>query len=237
MRVTATLSGWELLLRRNTHHDRFTIMSNLKFLHFPVAAKAVLLIAALGLLSIAANWFCLERLDEFDRLNATLTRHLAPARLALAEAKAASESFGVAVYKDYSASDPDQAKESVEEMEGQYNAARRALSNVLAAYPAATDDVRRIFDKLEFAHGIAVEIGRSAKSGQTQQAERLVNFKFDPARDDVTGHMGLCWGHYLSFLDLVGPFYLLYGEQETVCGGLDLHHMGTCDPEIDSGFC
>jgi len=164
-------------------------MSNLKFLNFPVAAKAVLLIAALGLLSIAANWFCLERLDEFDRLNATLTRHLAPARLALAEAKAASESFGVAVYKDYSASDPDQAKESVEEMEGQYNAARRALSNVLAAYPAATDDVRRIFDKLEFAHGIAVEIGRSAKSGQTQQAERLVNFKFDPARDDVTGHM------------------------------------------------
>ena len=99
-------------------------MSNLKFLHFPVAAKAVLLIAALGLLSIAANWFCLERLDEFDRLNATLTRHLAPARLALAEAKAASKSFGVAVYKDYSASDPDQAKESVEEMEGQYNAAR-----------------------------------------------------------------------------------------------------------------
>ena len=190
MRVTATLSGWELLLRRNTHHDRFTIMSNLKFLHFPVAAKAVLLIAALGLLSIAANWFCLERLDEFDRLNATLTRHLAPARLALAEAKAASESFGVAVYKDYSATDPDQAKESVEELEGQYNAARRALSNVLAAYPAASDDVRRIFDKLELAHGIAVEIGRSVKSGQTQQAERLANFKFDPARDDITGHMG-----------------------------------------------
>jgi hypothetical protein len=104
-------------------------------------------------LSIAANWFCLERLDEFDRLNATLTRHLAPARLALADAKAASESFGVAVYKDYSASDPDQAKESVEEMEGQYNAARRALNNVLAAYPAAAADVRRIFDKLELAHG------------------------------------------------------------------------------------
>ena len=201
-------------------------MSNLKFLHFPVAAKAVLLIAALGLLSIAANWFCLERLDEFDRLNATLTRHLAPARLALAEAKAASELFGVAVYKDYSASDPDQAKELVEEMEGQYNAARRALSNVLAAYPAATDDVRRIFDKLELAHGIAVEIGRSVKSGQTQQAERLVNFKFDPARDDVTGHMGLCWGHCLSFLDQVGPFYLLYGEQETVYVDLDLQPYG-----------
>jgi methyl-accepting chemotaxis protein len=164
-------------------------MTNLKFLHFPVAAKAVLLIAALGLLSIAANWFCLERLDEIDRLNATVTRHLAPARLALAEAKAASESFGVAVYKGYSASDPDQVKESVEEIEGQYNAARRALNNVLAAYPAASDDVHRMFEKLELAHAIAAEIGRSVSSGQTQQAERLVNFKFDPARDDVTGHM------------------------------------------------
>src|SRR5690348_16936925 len=118
-------------------------MTNLKFLNFPVAAKAVLLIAALGILSIAANWLCLENLDEIDRLNATVARHLAPARLALAEA--ASESFGVALYKSYSASDPDQVKESIEEMEGQYNAARRALNNVLAAYPVAGDDVRRIF--------------------------------------------------------------------------------------------
>ena len=164
-------------------------MTNLKFLHFPVAAKAVLLIAALGLLSIAANWFCLERLDEIDRLNATVTSHLAPARLALAEAKAASESIGVAVYKGYSASDPDQVKESVEEIEGQYNAARRALNNVLAAYPAASDDVHRMFEKLQLAHAIAAEIGRSVSSGQSQQAERLVHFKFDAARDDVTGHM------------------------------------------------
>jgi methyl-accepting chemotaxis protein len=164
-------------------------MLNLKFLHFPVAAKAVLLIAALGLLSIAANWFCLERLDELNRLNATVTRHLAPARLALAEAKAAIESFGVAVYKAYSASDPDVAKESVEEMEGHYNGALRAFNNVLAAYPTAGDDVHRIFDKLELVHSIAVEIARSVKTGQTQQATHLVNFKFDPARDDVTDHV------------------------------------------------
>ncbi|MGA8653404.1 MAG: HAMP domain-containing protein, partial [Xanthobacteraceae bacterium] len=177
------------MLRKNTHEAHFAIMRNLKFLHFPVAVKAVLLIAALGFLSIAANWFCLERLDELDRLNATVTRHVAPARLALAEAKAAIESFGVAVYKGYSASDPDLARESAEEMEGQYNAAKRALNNVLAAYPAAGDDVRRIFDKLELAHDIAAEIARNVKSGQRQQAERLVNFKFDPARDDVTGHM------------------------------------------------
>jgi methyl-accepting chemotaxis protein len=164
-------------------------MPNVKSLRFPIAAKAVLLIAALGLLSIAANWFCLQRLDELDRLNATVTRHVAPARLALAEAKAAIESFGVAVYKAYSASDPDVAKESVEEIEGYYNAALRALNNVLAAYPAASDDVHRIFDKLDLTHRIAAEIARSVKTGQTQQATILVNFKFDPARDDVTGHL------------------------------------------------
>ena len=189
MTVTATLSGWELLFRRNTHHDCPANMTNLKFPNFSVAAKAVLLIAALGLLSIAANWLCLENLHEIDRINANVTRHLAPARLALAEAKAASESFGVALYKGYSASDPDQVKESIEEMEGQYNAARRALDNVLAAYPVAGDDVRRIFEKLERARGIAAEIGRSLKGGEVQQAARLVNFKFDPARDDITGHM------------------------------------------------
>ena len=105
-----------------------------------------MLIGALGLLSIAANWSCLQRLEELNRLNAVVTRHFAPARLALAEAKAAIESYGAATYKVYSASDADQAKEAVDDMEGQYNAAKLALNNVLADYPAAGDDVRRIFE-------------------------------------------------------------------------------------------
>ena len=89
-------------------------MSKLNPLHPPIAVKAVLLIAALGVLSGVANWFCLQRLDALDRLNAEVTHHLAPARLAAAEAKAAIESFGVATYKVYSASDPDQVRESGE---------------------------------------------------------------------------------------------------------------------------
>jgi methyl-accepting chemotaxis protein len=164
-------------------------MFKLNPLHLPIAMKAVLLIAALGVLSIAANWFCLQRLDELDRLNAVVTRHFAPARLALAEAKAAIESFGVATYKVHSAADPDQAKEAAEEIEGQYNAAIRALNNVLTDYPAAIDDVRRIFDKLELAHGIAVDLKSAVKAGKADAAKRIVDFKFDPARDDVTGHM------------------------------------------------
>jgi len=164
-------------------------MLKLKSLHLPIAMKAVLLIAALGALSIAANWFCLQRLDELDRLDAVLTLHFAPARLALAEAKAAIESFGIATYKVYSAADRDQANEAAEEIEGQYNAAQRSLNNVLTAYPAAGDDVRRIFEKLELAHGIAVALKSAVKTGKTDEAKRIADFKFDPARDDVTGHM------------------------------------------------
>jgi len=116
--------------------------------HPTIAMKAVLLIAALGALSAAANWFCLQRLDELDRLNAVVTRHLAPARLALAEAKTAIEAFGIATYKIYSTTDVDQATESAEAIEGSYDAVGRALNNVLTDYPAAEPDVRRIFEKL-----------------------------------------------------------------------------------------
>ncbi len=164
-------------------------MPKLRLPDLPIAMKAVLLIAALGFLSMAANWFCLERLDALDRLNATVTRHLAPARLAVAEAKAAIESFGVATYKAYSASDPEQSHESAEEIEGHYNAAKRALNNVLADYPAGVDDVRRIFDKLEITHNIAVDLKKALKAENYAEAKRLVDFKFDPARDDVTFHM------------------------------------------------
>ena len=164
-------------------------MPDFKSLHLPIAMKAMVLIAALGLLSVAANAFCLQRFDALDKLNAVVTRHLAPARLALADAKAAIESFGIATYKAYSASDSEQASESAEEIEGQYAAAVRALKNVLTYYPAAETDVRRIFDKLELAHTVAVNLKGAVKAGKKDEATRIVDFKFDPARDDVTGHM------------------------------------------------
>jgi methyl-accepting chemotaxis protein len=164
-------------------------MSKFSLLNLPIAMKAVLLIAALGFLSIAANWFCLQRLDEIDRLNAVVTRHFAPARLALAEAKAAIESFGIATYKLYSASDRDEASEAADEIEGQYAAATRSLNNVLTDYPAAIADARLIFDKLAIARGVAANLKSALAAGKADEARRIVNFKFDPARDDVTFHM------------------------------------------------
>jgi len=161
----------------------------MKLFSLPIAAKAVLLIAALGLLSIAANVFCLQRFTELERLDAELTQHIAPARLALAEAKAAIESFGIATYKTYSASDLDQARESASAIEGEYNAAKSALNNVLTYDPAKIDDAHRILAKLELAHGIAVDLKNAVKGGDWDAAKRIVDLKFDPARDDVTFHM------------------------------------------------
>jgi methyl-accepting chemotaxis protein len=155
-------------------------------IHLPIAVKAALLIAALGLLSLAANWFCVQQFNELEGLNAGLTQHVAPARLALAEAKATIESFGIATYKTYSASDDNQAAESASALEGEYNAAKNALNNVLTDAPAKIDDVRRILDKLERAHGIAVDLKHAVKNGERDAARQIVDLKFDAARDDVT---------------------------------------------------
>ena len=161
----------------------------MKSFSLPIAAKAVLLIAALGLLSIAANVFCLQQFNELDRLNAELTRHFAPARLALAEAKTAIESFGVATYKTYAAADFDQAKEAAGAIEDEYADAKSALNNVLTYAPDTIDDVHRILGKLEIAHGIAAELRTALKDGDRAAAKRVVDLKFDPARDDVTSQI------------------------------------------------
>ena len=100
----------------------------MKSLRIPIAAKAVVLIAALGLLSIAANVFCLQRFTELEYLDAQVTQRLAPARLALAEAKAGIESFGVATYKTYAASDPDEAKEAAGMVADEYQEIGNALN-------------------------------------------------------------------------------------------------------------
>jgi methyl-accepting chemotaxis protein len=158
-------------------------------LRLPIAAKAALLIAGLGLMSALANWFCLQRLDDLYQLNTTLSRHVAPARLALAEGKTALESFGVATYKTYSAPDIEQTKEYVSAIENEYNVARNSLGNVLNYFPDATDDVQRILQKLELAHTIVIELKSALLAGDRDQAQRIIDLKFDAARDDVLGQM------------------------------------------------
>src|SRR5262245_12434107 len=155
----------------------------------PIAAKAVLLIAGLGLMSAAANWFCLQRLDDLNQLNLAMTRNVAPARLALAEGKAAIESFGLATYKAYGSTDPNQAAEISAAIENEYAAAKRSLDNVLAYFPRAAEDMDRILQKLDFAHAIVGDLKRALAAGDRTQAQQIVDLRFDAARDDVTFQM------------------------------------------------
>lgn len=133
-------------------------MPKLDSLRLPIAAKAVLLIAILGLLSVIANWFCLYRLEQLSHVNALVTQHISPARLALAEGKAAIESFGIATYKIYLATERDHIVEPTSIMEGEYEAAKARLDNVLTYFPAARRDVEVTVEKLDIAHRLANEL-------------------------------------------------------------------------------
>ena len=66
----------------------------------PIAAKAVLLIGALGIMSAAANWFALQSLHAIDHIRAIVTDQVAPARLTLTEAKIAVEFAGARHLQD-----------------------------------------------------------------------------------------------------------------------------------------
>ena len=41
--------------------------------HLPIAAKAMLLIGALGIISVLTNWFTVRSLQAIDRINETVT--------------------------------------------------------------------------------------------------------------------------------------------------------------------
>ena len=161
----------------------------MKAFHLPIAAKAVLLIAALGLLSIAANALCLQRFHALEALNAQLTEHVAPARLALAEAKTGLETFGLDVYKAYSASDAGAAREAAEAVENDDAAVKNALNNVAGYEPAASADVQRIQTKLEVARNVARDVKAALRAGDRALAGRIIDLKFDPARDDTASQL------------------------------------------------
>jgi methyl-accepting chemotaxis protein len=164
-------------------------MRYFRSLQLPIAAKAVLLIAVLGLLSIVANWFCLQRLDELTRLNALVSEHIAPARLLLAEAKTAIESFGIGTYKTFSASDSEEAKEAAADIKGEYDVAKSRLNGVLAAYPEAESDVRVTLEKLDHAREVTAELRDAIQAGDRSKAQFIIALKFEPARDDVLFQM------------------------------------------------
>ncbi|HEY0224467.1 MAG TPA: methyl-accepting chemotaxis protein [Pseudolabrys sp.] len=155
-------------------------------IRLPLAAKAVILIAALVLMSGIANWFCLKRIDVLDRLSGVLDQQVSPARLALTEAKTRIESFGLATYKMYATADADQLNEVAGSVKGEYDAARNSLKNVLGYFPKSAEDIDLINGKLDLAHGIAMEVRALIVANERSKARDMLDIRFDPARDDVS---------------------------------------------------
>jgi methyl-accepting chemotaxis protein len=164
-------------------------MLRLKSLRLPIAAKAMLLIGTLGILSAAANWYSLRSLHEIDRINEILAQEVAPSRLILTEAKIAVESLGLATYKMAAAADPDTIREATDERAGQYAAAKAWLHGVTETLPRYRDDVQGMLRRLDLVNAIADNVAVLTTLDQREQARVLLEFKFDPALVDAATSM------------------------------------------------
>ncbi|HEY6832496.1 MAG TPA: methyl-accepting chemotaxis protein [Pseudolabrys sp.] len=164
-------------------------MPTLPRFRLKMAAKAVVLIAGLGLMSALANWFCLQRLDRLDAMNEMLVDHMAPARLALSEAKIAVASMGLATYKMAASSSPDTINQASDDLKGQYAGAKTWLNSVVGYLPDAREDVGRILDKLDVVNSVGSGVRNMVVANDRLQAQSTLELKFDPAMDDAAFHM------------------------------------------------
>ena len=154
-----------------------------------MAAKAVVLIAGLGVMSALANWFCLQRLDRLDDINNSLAGRMAPARLSLTESKIAVAWIGLATYKMAGASDADTVREANDERAGQYAAAKTWLNGVIGYIPDSRDEVLRMLKRLDLVNAIADSVYDAVKAGDREAARATLEFKFDPALVDAATSM------------------------------------------------
>ena len=210
----------------------------------PIAAKAELLIAGLGLMSGLANWLCLLRIDTLDQLNSVVTEQVSPARLALEAGKTCVELFGLATYKMYASSDAAGIKEAAERMQGEYEAALNALNNMLSYFPKRSEDIERIRYKLTLAHGIALEVHELIAADQRAKARDFLDLRFDPARDDVSFQINrlinILGGEAKDMLDQAQDakawtlrltiFMLAGGSLATLVLALGLAHLSVARP-------
>lgn len=155
----------------------------------PIAAKAVVLIAALGVMSAAANWFCLRSLHEIDRVNHVVTQQIEPLRLKLTETKIALGWLGLATYKMAAFEEIDVQREANAERAGQYAAAKTWLKSVSDDLPSHRDDIQGMLRRLELVEGIAESIFKLKQAGDAAQARFTLEFKFDPALVDAQTSM------------------------------------------------
>jgi methyl-accepting chemotaxis protein len=160
-------------------------MSFLPRFRLKMAAKAMLLIAGLGVMSALANWFCLRSLHEIDRINALVTEHMEPLRLTLTEAKIAVGWIGLATYKMAASSERDTANEANDERAGQLAAAKTWLKSVAGTLPGHSEDIAGMLKRLDNVNEIADAVDLLKKAGDNEQARFTLEFKFEPALVDA----------------------------------------------------
>ena len=154
-----------------------------------MSAKAVVLIAALGIMSALANWFCLRSLHEIDRINATVTQQIEPLRVMLTQAKIAVGWIGLATYKMAATHDPDTIREANDERAGQLAAAKTWLKSVAGSLPRHHDDIEGMLTRLDTVNTIAESVDALGKTGERDQARFILEFKFEPALVDAQTSM------------------------------------------------
>ncbi len=155
-----------------------------------VAAKAALLIITLGALSAIANWYVLEGAQSLDHVNRTMVERVAPARLALAEAKAALNDVGLTTYKSMAASDLDDVRAASNEAANQIDAARRWIHAVSDYFPSRARDSEVIRNKLQYLEATAGQLRGAILSGDKQRrSKEKLDLRFDAALDDALSQM------------------------------------------------
>ena len=154
-----------------------------------IATKAMLLIGALGVLSSFANFFSWRNLNEVDRVDAVAARDIAPARLALSEAKIAVTTLGLDTYKLAGMTDPDLVQQAISDRSNSYAAARLWLNGVLTYFPDRRDDIAGILGKVDLLNDISSEISARVSSGHRDGVQALFELKLEPALDDATFQM------------------------------------------------
>jgi methyl-accepting chemotaxis protein len=150
-----------------------------------MAAKAVVLIAGLGVMSALANWFCVRSLHEFDRVNATITQRIEPLREMLTQAKIAVAWIGLATYKMAASSDPGTVREANDERAGQLSAAKTWLKSVDGSLPGHSADIAGMLARLDNVSAIADSVYAMRKAGNREQGQFVLEFKFEPALVDA----------------------------------------------------
>jgi len=161
----------------------------MRSLHLGIAAKAMILIVGLCVMSALANWLSLTGIDQVDQANTILARQVSPTRVALTETKARIQALGTVTYKSLAINGRADQQTARSELDNEFKAARLSANNLLQHFPQRADDAALIAQKLDLVHQVATDVQNEIFAGEIGEAQKLLELRFDPAQSDAIFHM------------------------------------------------